>query len=288
MFDVFLIIISMFLWGANWTAGKLISTNMSPNLLVFFRFVFTSLFFIPILLFTKQNMKMTKKSWIFMAISSALMGLYQYLFFKGLETGLAGEGGILVTTLNPIFTFVLSALLMRKQLNKFEYLGLFLGLGSGVFFLKLWAFDLVALSKGGTFEFLLASFIWALVTILRPYIHTKSLPYTFYLFLLITPFMAMGSSVADLSAIFTQNSLFYICLIQIAFLGTIVSSTGFFYITQKRGAKSSSAFIFLVPFFAVLISYFVLGELLSLTTILGGLLAILGMLVLQYSQRHNH
>ncbi|RAP38950.1 hypothetical protein DID80_01055, partial [Candidatus Marinamargulisbacteria bacterium SCGC AAA071-K20] len=107
-----------------------------------------------------------------------------------------------------------------------------------------------------------------------------SFTYTFYLFLLVMPFMLIGSSPQEIMAISKQTPSFYMTLLYLSLLGTIVSTTGFFYLTQKKGAKTSSAYIFTVPFFAVLVSYVVLKEALTFPTILGGILAVSGMVVL--------
>jgi drug/metabolite transporter (DMT)-like permease len=280
MFDKILILVSMFLWGANWTAAKLVSTTMPATLLVFYRFSLTSILFIPLLYFFKIPFKVSKKDLVLIFICSVLMGLYQVCFFDGLKTGLAGAGGVIVTTINPIFTYILVAITTKRHLSKGEYGGLFIGLCSGLIFLRVWDLSLDYLLYSGTLTFIFAAFLWAIVTVIGQHVKAHSITYTFYLFLLITPFMMLGSTIDELLLITKQTQSFYLTLFYLSAFGTIVSTSGFFYLTQKSGAKASSSYIFLVPFFAVIVSYFLLSEPLTLTTILGGACAISSMLVL--------
>ena len=53
----------------------------------------------------------------------------------GTHYGYAGRGAVLVTTLNPIITFIIM-LLINKKINKKEILGIFLGLLGGLFIMN--------------------------------------------------------------------------------------------------------------------------------------------------------
>ncbi|VEG82465.1 Uncharacterised protein [Wolinella succinogenes] len=50
--------------------------------------------------------------------------LYSILFFTGLRFGFAGAGGVLVTTLIPVFAYLLSYWLYSNPLEKHEVSGL--------------------------------------------------------------------------------------------------------------------------------------------------------------------
>ena len=105
-----LIILAMITWGIAWTNAKIVSEYIDVELLIFFRFIFSTLTFIPILLIMRipiYNNNLPKRSII---ICSLLFLLYNYCFFKGTKIGYAGLGGVFVTTTNPIITYLLESI----------------------------------------------------------------------------------------------------------------------------------------------------------------------------------
>lgn len=80
--------------------------------------------------------------------SRSLNGLYAFVFFIAIKHGLAGKGGVLVTTMIPIFSYLIFMIAIFFQKNKksthkitkSEILGLFLGLLSGFCLLNLGSF----------------------------------------------------------------------------------------------------------------------------------------------------
>lgn len=285
MTDTLLVLIAMFFWGANWSAAKVVSALASPTYLVLFRFSLVSLFFIPVLWIQKIPFRISRKDSLIVLFSSLFMGVYQYLFFLGLRHGLAGSGGIVVTTLNPILTWLIVSIITQKRPKGFEIIGLCVGLFSAFFFLRLWEFDVQALFVSGTFHFLLASFFWAIVTVLREYASMSSLLYTFYTYLPIAILLGISLPINTIIAESHQPLIFWLNLIFIASFGTIVSTSAFFYITQKTGAKSSSSYIFTVPVFAVVVATIVLKEPLPLSMIMGGICAMSSVYILNKKKK---
>ena len=86
------------------------------------------------------------------------MVLYNYFYFKGTQIGLAGTGGVLVTTMNPILTVTFSSLFFQEAIPKKGILGLFLGFLSGSLILRLWEVNLFSFYNSGNLLFILASF----------------------------------------------------------------------------------------------------------------------------------
>ena len=91
---------------------------------------------------------------------------YNYFYFRSTHMGLAGVGGVLVTTLNPILTslFVFS-FLDRSSAKSKELLGLILGLIGGAIIMRLWEMDLDLMIRSGNLFYILASCSWVSVTI---------------------------------------------------------------------------------------------------------------------------
>jgi drug/metabolite transporter (DMT)-like permease len=72
------------------------------------------------------------------------------------------------------------------------------------------------------------------------------------------------------------------------FLG--IGATGLGYIAwfdalKTISAAKAGAFIYLEPLVAIVLSFFILGEALTISTILGGLLILLGVWIVTYSKK---
>ena len=70
---------------------------------------------------------------------------------------------------------------------------------------------------------------------------------------------------------------FLFTFLYIAAFPGIIGPVIWFYLQKEIGAVKYSSFHFLVPFFGIGISYFLLGETLSLTDMIGVLVIILGL-----------
>ena len=64
------------------------------------------------------------------------MTVYNYFYFRGTQLGLAGAGGVIVTTLNPIITSLLAVIIFKDILKLKDVWGAVLGLTGGAFIIK--------------------------------------------------------------------------------------------------------------------------------------------------------
>jgi drug/metabolite transporter (DMT)-like permease len=159
------VVVSMIIWGGSWVSGKAIAGVLPSETLTFWRFLINLVSFIPILIFLRQPIKLNRSASVYILLGSICMGLYLYLFFKGLTYGFAGVGGVLVPTMIPLVTFVLSVLFLRQKVSMKDYIGLTLGVIGGIILLEIWNLDWNRLFMSGNIYFLLCAVLWALLTI---------------------------------------------------------------------------------------------------------------------------
>ena len=69
----------------------------------------------------RESLKIPTKVIPIIIINSIFMVLYNFFYFKGTQIGLAGTGGVLVTTLNPILTSIFSSLLKYDTLPRKDW-----------------------------------------------------------------------------------------------------------------------------------------------------------------------
>jgi drug/metabolite transporter (DMT)-like permease len=267
----------MLLWGGGWSALKLLTPHVSMEVLVFWRFFLMSLSFLPILYYLKKPLVLTKTSLGFIFASSVLNIAFMIFSYLGVKHGLAGAAGVIITTLSPIMTFLLIALLFRKKAPNIQYFGLFIGVLGGVIMLELSSIEIFM--SGANIYFLLCAMIWAGVTLLAQYsnAHLHPIHYSFFISVIATFFSFFYGYDKGLLDVFDQDMSFWIALLYLAILGQSVATTIFFIASGKLGSQVTSSFMFLVPIFALFIAYFLLDEAIEIHVLLGGSLSLLAL-----------
>lgn len=270
----------MLLWGGGWSALKILTIDMPMDVIIFWRFFIMALSFLPILFLVQEPICINRSNLRYITGSSVLNIAFMIFSFLGVKYGLAGSGGVIITTLSPVMTFLLVALIFKNKLRPQQYFGLFLGIVGGFIMLELNHLELFM--NGSNIYFLLCAIIWAGVTILSQYSHKHIHPihYSFFISVAAT-FAAFAYSFvmqSDLSIVFDQGVVFWIAMIYLAVLGQSVATTIFFIASGKLGSEKTSSFMFLVPLFALLIAFLVLDEPIELHILLGGAISLVAVL----------
>ena len=272
----FFMIMAMIAWGSNWISAKILMSYMDVYELIFWRFLLAFISLFLILLFLKVSFLINLKEIFYAFLSAVILGIYNYFFFLGDHLASAALGGVLVTTLNPIITFLIIALLNRKRLKRYEIISLILGVTGSFLIIKIWNFSL---NKGVVF-FLLASFTWPLLTILSSKIeHKNSLVFSFYMFLfttLIIFFIFLKGKIA----IPQMDIKGYFNLFALSIYGTSFATAAYFLGSSILGGKKASSYIFIVPLSAVIFSSIFFNERIDLFLVIGGIISLSGVYLL--------
>ena len=276
-----LLVLAMLGWGASWVNVKVLSSYINEFEMVFFRFSITTISMIPLIIFLKKSFKVSIKS-LFMAIitSVALIGYMKY-FFLGTKFGTASLGGAFVTTMIPIVTFLYLLLLGTKKLNKKDVYALSLGAIGVMTILNVWQFKLDEILTMHNLYFIFAALLWPIVTILSSKVTGSSpIVFTFYLYIFTTLFS--GVFFVDFEQMHYENFdfIFWINIFVISIIGSTFANTIYFLGIEKLGASEVSNFIFLVPFFAIVLSIIFLGEEIKISIIAGTILTLFSIKIL--------
>jgi drug/metabolite transporter (DMT)-like permease len=271
-----LLILSMVLWGISWPVSKMISKEASFEMVLFLRFFTTTLAYIPILLIRKESFALNKKSARNIFFASIILLCYNLFFFAGVKYGLAGLGGVLATSLNPIFNFLFVTILTRQLIPSIKIFGILIGLFAGLIILQIWNFNSEELIRGGNIYFLLASVSWAILTMITSSSkgNISILTYSFYIYLIGSAFSFFLVYSQDFHQLSTFSNQFWYGLFFISCISTAFGTTIYFFASTKLGSIGASSFIFLVPLSAMFSSWALVGEEPKPTTIFGGVLAI--------------
>ena len=267
-----LIVFSMIFWGASWVNVKFLASYINEYELIFLRMGISFVLMFPLIYFFRYSFKIDLKTLILILLASISLVLYSVFFFLGVDHGTPGFGGALVTTLIPINTFVMLAILNRKTISLKHSFALVLG-GFGVLtMLNIWQFDLNEIFSKENIYFLLASLLWPILTIVSSKAtKTNAIVFSFYVYILST--ITISFIFVDVSnlmtVIFNFDYVFWLNMFVITVLSTVFATTIYFFGIKQLGASEVSSFIFLVPASALILSSIFLGEKIDYTTILG-------------------
>ena len=275
-----LMVLAMIAWGETWISAKILSRYINAKEEIFFRFLFTSLGLLPILIFKREKFKITLYNFFVILISAIILAFYNLAFFLGTKYGLASVGGVLVTTLTPINTFILIAIIKRKKINKTEALGLFLGFIGAIVMLKIWQFNLNSIFAKGNGYYILATLLWPLLTIVSAkQKEISALLFSFYMFAF-TSIIVLFTLNFNVPNIFKFDSTFWVNILLLSLYGTTFATTIYFLAVVRLGSKVASSFFFLVPFSALMFAVIFLKEKLDTALIIGGILSIIAVYII--------
>lgn len=277
-----LICVSMVIWGMSWSSAKVMGRYADALTVAFVRFWVVIAMLLPTVKIMKLSYKIEKPGIKYLLGATFFLGLYTTSFFKGLQLGNAGFAGVLVTTLNPLFAFLIGVIVSKTLPKKMELLGLFLGLLAGGLLLKVWA-NLDELFEVGNLLFIAAAFLWAVMSKLTSLskAYTHPITFSFWLHLLVPIGMIPFIDYTDLMHLFeVADAKFYWNLAYFGIVNSSFATVTYLVATTIIGAERASTFIFLVPVSAVATSFITLGEEVELHTIGGMVLGILAVMII--------
>lgn len=286
----FFLVIAMISWGFAWPSAKLIVGTQHPNVIIFWRFLATAISLLPIVFYRKESFRLPNFKVCFQVIIGGILyTAYNQFFLLGLKNGLAGAGGVLVTTMNPIFTYVFVHTLQKKLPSIREGIGLLLGLVGGCILLRIWELNLNSLFNSGNIFFLLCAFSWAFLSINshRAGQNVSPLLYSFYVFAIGTLLDFFIALPHGLENALNAGANFWFHILYLSVISTTFGTTVYFFASSKLGSRAASSFIFLVPATALLGSWIFLNENPSFTTTIGGTFAVLAVFLLNRKDRKS-
>lgn len=262
---------AMLTWGISWTNAKILGEYAHPNTLMFWRFLTGASALVPVLLLLKEKFKYPAYVFKYIILNGLFLAIYNYFYFRGTQLGLAGAGGVLVTTLNPIFTVIITGLFFNADLQKKDIFGLLLGFIGGALIMNIWSLQPEELFASGNIHFVMGAFTWAFVTIIstRSKEHIGYLPFSFWSFLAASIFTFPLAVMQPDFYIFSHDAVFWLNFFLVSIGAMTFGTTVYFIAAMELGSEKASAFIFTVPAIAMLTAVIYLDEKLTLITTIG-------------------
>jgi len=265
----------MLAWGGSWVNVKILGHYISAYEMIFLRFGITAITMVPIIIWLKHSFKIDLKSFGLVVLVALALIFYNKYYYLGTKFGTASLGGAMVTTMIPILTFVLLALMGVKKVSSKDLFALALGAVGVLTMLHIWTFDLAHILLIQNLYFIIAAFLWAILTIISSK-STKISPIVFTFYMYIMTVVLDCVLLVDVSAMpfETFDGIFWINMLLMSLAASTFANTIFFLGIEKLGAAEVSSFVFLVPFSAIGLSAIFLDEKVDLFIIIGTILTL--------------
>jgi drug/metabolite transporter (DMT)-like permease len=276
------------LWGGTFIAGRILAQSLPFMAAAFARFFIASI--LLVVLTVKIEGKLPRlthqQMWLTAALGFTGIFLYNICFFGALARVPAGRTSLFVS-LTPIVTAILAALIFGERLKARRWLGIVVALLGAIIVITrgnlIAGIANISQSLGlGELMMLGAVFGWATYTIisrkvlemLSPIVATTYGTLWGLLFLsigAISQFKEINWALLDWRV---WSSIFYL-----GAFGTVLAFVWYYHGIQKVGSSRTAIFTNLVPVFGVLFSAAFLGEPILISMVVGGLIAVIGVLL---------
>jgi len=247
------------IFGINyWVAKGLMPDNLSPEQLVFLRIGGAFLLFYIFSLFSTPE-KIESKDLLRIAVAGFFgTSLNQYLFFKGLNLTTPVDVAIIHVS-NPIFTLVFAIILINERISTLKAIGILMGaIGAVMLILYRGNISFDSDTFSGNLLALLNTIAYSVYLVLIKPLMTKYKPITvmkwvfFAGFVFCIPF-TLPSMLKISFASFTATSWLSLAYVVVAttFLAYLLT----IYALKYVEASVASYYIYLQPFIATLIAF---------------------------------
>jgi len=274
-------ILCVFAWGTTFISTKILLTDFLPIEILFFRSV---LAVIALTLLYPKRLKSTTLQQELILAGAGLSGVTLYFLSENIAlTYTQAANASVIVSIAPILTALLSFLFLKQKPHLRFFLG-FLAAITGIFVISFHGTTQLSLNPLGDLLAFAAAGSWAIYSILVKKISAWGYPTILttrriflYGILFMIPFIIKMNFSLHLQR-FT-NPLY---LFNILFLGIGASAAcfvGWNYAIKLLGPLRSSVYIYLVPVITVVSSVLILNETVTLLSIIGTALALLGLLI---------
>jgi drug/metabolite transporter (DMT)-like permease len=273
---------AVIVWGASFIATKIALEDISPIAIVWLRFLMGVVILGLAVILRRQFTLPNKKEWTYFALLGFLgITFHQWLQSNGLQTSEAGTTAWIVAT-TPVFMALLGWFLLKEGLGWTKTLGILMAFFGVLVVVS--KGDLTSISIGkfgapGDVLILISAVNWAVFSALSRR-GLKSHPASLMMFYV----MSFGWLFTSLLFLPTNgfaeiSELTINGWMAVAFLGVFCS--GLAYIAWYDALKALSTaqtgvFLYIEPLVAVVVAFFILDEVITPASVLGGAVILFG------------
>ena len=291
-YENFIIVIPIIFWAFAFPFIKLGLRELTPTNLTILRLFTACMIFLFIRMVKPSLFSPIRKHDIMPLILLGFFGIV--IYHLGLNYGeqfiSPGAASLIIATI-PVFVVIFAAIFLKERITSKMVFGIILSLG-GVAIISLVgtptaSFEISYLTAA--LAVMIASIVAAAYTIAGKKMMKRYTPFslTAYAFLFgslgLIPFIS--PSLISQSASLSFDGWFIILFLGI--FPTVISYVFWYVALEIKNASELSSYLYAIPVFATIISYFLFQDTITIYFILGGFLVILGLYIINHDRQED-
>jgi len=270
-------------WGGTFIAGRILAQEVEPYSGSFLRFLVASVCMIPLVWHFEGRLQPLQKKQVLAVFFSGMTGvfLYNVFFLTGMQTVQAGRASVVVAS-NPVLIALFAALLFRgERLTLLKTLGVALSVCGAVYVITRGSPAEILQGAIGRGELLIFGCVasWVSYSLIGKVVMKDVLPVSavtyaclFGAAALLPPALFEGMA----GSIGTYSMPAWLSIVYLGFFGTCLGFVWYYEGIKQIGPSKSAVFINFVPISAVIMSFFLLGETIDASLLIGAALVLSG------------
>jgi drug/metabolite transporter (DMT)-like permease len=270
-------------WGGTFIAGRVLAQEVQPYSGSFLRFLVASVCMIPLVWHFEGRLQPLRKKQILAVFFSGLTGvfLYNVFFLTGMQTVQAGRASVIVAS-NPVLIALFAALLFRgERLTLLKIIGVMLSVSGAVYVISRGnPMEIFAGTLGRGELFIFGCVLsWVSYSLIGKVVMKDILPVS-----AVTYACLIGAAALLPPALFegmagnlgSYSMPAWLSIVYLGFFGTCLGFIWYYEGIREIGPSKAGVFINFVPISAVIMSFFLLGETIDASLLIGAALVLSG------------
>ncbi len=276
--------VTIILWSSAFVGIRVGLTGYSPGSLALFRFLIAAVcLYIFCLYLPKRNKIMLKDKIKLLCIGAITVGGYHVALNYGELSVSAGIASFIISQ-SPVFTTLLAIVFLKERLNFLSFFGMFISI-LGV--------SLILFSHPGKINFAVGS-LYILTAALLGSIYSVSQKYFLHKYnaIEVTAYLVWGAAIILLIYLMPlMHEILQAPLhstFSVIYLGIFPAAIAYLawsYVLAKMPASRAVNFLYWMPIITSFLGWIYLGEVPTVLSLLGGIIALLGVWILNHSYR---
>lgn len=270
-------------WGGTFIAGRILAQEVQPWSGSFLRFLVASVGMIPLVWHFEGRLQPLRKKEVFLVFLSGMTGvfLYNVFFLTGLQTVQAGRASVIVAS-NPVLISLFAALLFRgERMTPRKILGVALSVCGAVFVITRGHPEEILQGAAGRGEMFIFGCVasWVSYSLIGKVVMRDVQPVS-----AVTYACLVGASALLPPALIegmagnlgSYSIASWLSIVYLGFFGTCIGFIWYYEGIREIGPSRAGVFINFVPISAVVLSFFLLGETVDASLLIGTALVLSG------------
>ncbi|HTZ40736.1 MAG TPA: DMT family transporter [Syntrophales bacterium] len=270
-------------WGGTFIAGRVLAQEVEPFSGSFLRFLVASVCMIPMVWHFEGRLQPLRKNQFLVVFLSGMTGvfLYNVFFLTGLQTVQAGRASVIVAS-NPVLISLFAALLFRgERMTLLKAAGVALSVSGAVYVITRGNPGEILQGAIGRGELLIFGCVasWVAYSLFGKVVIRNVLPVSAVTYAcligaatLLPPALLEGMA-GNLGG---YSLAAWLSIVYLGFFGTCLGFIWYYEGIREIGPSKAAVFINFVPISAVILSFFLLGEPVDASLLIGTALVLSG------------